>query len=246
MEIELGPCAQFSVYHLMELDSGEERLGSTAPGVGLERPGKLIRASVAMIGKGKRLPSDDAFKATVTLLQDTYSPQPSPPIPKKTMVEKRQTRPKTLSDITRILRSKNAGPFEITLDAMFHSEEAYYAIKKSDLLSPGNVAKALGIAEEDIIWSGFFDPALAFKVTIPRKRGGMRAAAGSFMENDVHGSQQHVGFANIKLPSALGGVSGYELVGLGRWPWAVGAVGTFFGAGGFGIWKYLSSRHRQG
>ena len=50
---------------------------------------------------------------------------------------------------------------------------------------------------------GFYDPAKAFKVTIPRVRSSIKKAAGGFMENDVHGSQEHVGLATLKLPQVL-------------------------------------------
>lgn len=87
------------------------------------------------------------------------------------------------------------------MDVIFESESIFRAIRESELLSPINVAEALGISESDIVWAGFFEPALAFKVTIPRFRGGKKASAGSFMENDIHGSQQHLGLSVLKLPS---------------------------------------------
>ena len=86
------------------------------------------------------------------------------------------------------------------MDVVFKSKATYHWVKESNFLTPENVARSLGIAKEDIVWMGFFEPALAFKVTIPRFRAGKRVAAGGFMENDVHGSQQHIGLANLKLP----------------------------------------------
>jgi hypothetical protein len=66
--------------------------------------------------------------------------------------------------------------------------------------------------EEEIIWCGFFDQAMAFKATIPRKRmveskgkDGKRSSAlesvvsGGYMETDVHASQQYVGLLNLIL-----------------------------------------------
>ncbi|TEA18741.1 hypothetical protein C8034_v011959 [Colletotrichum sidae] len=184
LEIETGPCAQFSVYHLMDLAPGEERLSS-----------KLLRSTISVIGRGQ------------SSGERTEMPIREPPIPnekatRKTPSLRDQGSPKreTLSDIARVLRSKNAGPYEITIDAIFDSEETYNSVKRSGLLTATRVAEALKISEQDIVWAGFFDPALAFKVTIPRFRGGKRAAAGSFMENDIHGSQQHLGLALLKLP----------------------------------------------
>ena len=45
----------------------------------------------------------------------------------------------------------------------------------------------------------FCDAALAFKATFARKRNGKPAAAGGFMENDVHASQHHVPLLTMEL-----------------------------------------------
>ncbi|RBA20855.1 hypothetical protein FPRO05_08302 [Fusarium proliferatum] len=203
MEIELGPCAEFSLYHLMDLEPGEERLALGGDGSVLE--GSLLRGVVSRIGKGFMNGATGTNGHNTVSEVDSKPPQrtsispqlsPSPP---NQAIQK----PETLSDLCRIVRSKNAGPYEITIDAMFASEEAYEAVKSSDLLSPSNVAKAIGISEEDIIWIGFFDPAISFKVTIPRIRSGKKKSAGGFMENDIHGSQEHMGLASLKLPEGF-------------------------------------------
>ncbi|KAI1064051.1 hypothetical protein LB506_005455 [Fusarium annulatum] len=203
MEIELGPCAEFSLYHLMDLEPGEERLALGGDGSVLE--GSLLRGVVSRIGKGFMNGANGTNGHNTVSEVDSKPPQrtstspqlsPSPP---NQAIEK----PETLSDLCRIVRSKNAGPYEITIDAMFASNEAYEAVKSSALLSPSNVAKAIGISEEDIIWIGFFDPAISFKVTIPRIRSGKKKSAGGFMENDIHGSQEHMGLASLKLPEGF-------------------------------------------
>lgn len=203
MEIELGPCAEFSLYHLMDLEPGEERLALGADGCVLEGP--LLRGRVSQIGKGA-INGANGSNGHITVPEvDSKPPQrtgaspQSSPSPPNQAIQK----PETLSDLCRIVRSKNAGPYEITIDAMFASTEAYEAIKSSDLLSASNVAKAIGISEQDIIWIGFFDPAISFKVTIPRIRSGKKKSAGGFMENDIHGSQEHMGLASLKLPEGF-------------------------------------------
>ncbi|QKD49366.1 uncharacterized protein FOBCDRAFT_236791 [Fusarium oxysporum Fo47] len=200
MELELGPCAEFSLYHLMDLVPGEERLALGGDGSVLE--GSLLRGTVSRIGKGVingtnghiAVPEVDNKPPQ----RASASPQRSPSPPNQAIQKS-----ETLSDLCRIVRSKNAGPYEITIDAMFASKEAYEAVKSSDLLSASNVAKAIGISEEDIIWIGFFDPAISFKVTIPRVRSGKKKSAGGFMENDIHGSQEHMGLASLKLPEGF-------------------------------------------
>ncbi|KAJ3526914.1 hypothetical protein NM208_g10960 [Fusarium decemcellulare] len=200
MEIEMGPCAEFSLYHLMDLEPGEESLGGKSGSL----QGPLLRGSVGNIGTGSPLTSDSDFIASVARKRDLL-PKPASKEngkPKGTAAKKPVTKPTTLADLCRIVRSKNAGPYEITLDAIFSSEADYRAMKSSGLLSPTNVANALGLPKEDIIWMGFFDPAMAFKVTIPRIRSGKKKSAGGFMESDIHGSQEHLGLANLKLANA--------------------------------------------
>lgn len=204
MDLEMGPCAKFSLYHLMELEAGEERLAPMGKKSTDSKAGQLLHASIATIGKAQPLVSDSGFRAEIALRQDAF---PLPPPDKATSVQqdpkaKYLTPPKTLSDISEVLRSKNAGPYEITIDVMFHTELHYLSVKKSNFLSRENVARALGVSEDDIVWMGFYEPALAFKVTIPRFRGGKKSSAGSFMENDIHGSQQHLGISSLELPGA--------------------------------------------
>ncbi|KAK6825001.1 hypothetical protein PG987_012495 [Apiospora arundinis] len=180
VEVELGPCAKFSIYHLMDLKEGEKHL---------------------------YIPEKEQGESAAKTEVSGHTPQRSRKAATRTKAPPRHplgTLPSTvLGDIARVLRSKNSGPYEITLDAMFESEATYQAIKQSGLLSEASVAAALGVSREHIVWCGFFDPARAFKVTIPRIRGGKLVPAGGFMEDDVHGSQQHLELFNMKLPDEL-------------------------------------------
>ncbi|KIL83736.1 hypothetical protein FAVG1_13012 [Fusarium avenaceum] len=200
MEIELGPCAEFSLYHLMDLEPNEQRL--TVNGSDGTLVGSLLRGQISTIGRGPPIQTRGDYVAPQT---DNKSAQQTPKrdqhFDKDTLSQPVQ-KPQTLSDLCHIIRSKNAGPYEITIDAMFSSEAEYQEVKASGFLSPRNVADALGILEGDIIWIGFFDPAISFKVTIPRVRSGRQKSAGGFMENDIHGSQEHMGLASLKLPGA--------------------------------------------
>ncbi|KAF6826683.1 caib baif family enzyme [Colletotrichum plurivorum] len=190
LEIEMGPCASFSIYHLMNLERGEERLESRS---------KLIRATTAIIGRGHRAPIRGLrpFPASWMKVKPLSEKKDAKPHPEKDA--EFLSPANTLSDIATVLRSKNAGPYEITIDVIFESKATFRDVKESKLLSREKIAKALEIAENDIVWMGFFEPALAFKVTIPRVRGGKKAAAGGFIENDIHGSQQHLGLATLPL-----------------------------------------------
>lgn len=201
MEIEAGPCAEFSVYHLLELRPGEERLVlEDTP----EIAGSLqLRRTVRVLGRGRPTNNDNAFQKSIAHLRDTLQPPTTSSQPQSPSGISSASLPANLSDLCGVFRSKNAGPFEITIDAIFLTSEFYKAVKESNLLTPDNVARALGVPKQDIIWMGFYDPATAFKVTIPRVRSGTKKSAGGFMENDVHGSQEHVGLAMLELPRDL-------------------------------------------
>jgi hypothetical protein len=199
MEVEMGPCAEFSLYHLMDLEPDEQRLFTADIGKPQTLEGPLLRGTVSRIGKGSwNLRKNKPLEKVPNIEPHSQGADHNAPTPDQPARD-----PETLSDLCRILRSKNAGPYEITIDAMFSSKTNYDAIKASGILSSINVAKAIGINEHDIVWIGFFDPAMSFKVTIPRIRMGVKKSAGGFMENDIHGSQEHNGLANMKLPRNL-------------------------------------------
>lgn len=191
MESELGPCAQFSIYHLMELEEGEERLnlGATSNG--------LYRQKVSVIGKGG--PAESHPRSPLTVQPKAKLPSVQNP-PKK---PEYPASPKTLGDIARVLRSKNAGPWEITFDVIFGSEPVFQLVKTTGFLDAAAIGKLTGIREEEVIWNGFFDQALAYKATVPRLYKGKPSPNGGFMENDVHGSQKYIGLLNLPLPKEL-------------------------------------------
>jgi len=101
-----------------------------------------------------------------------------------------------LHSIAAIVRSKNAGPYRITLDVLFTDKSVYEAVRDSGAISPENVAKAYGIDTSRI--SSFFniDQAQAIKVTIVRPR-----AQGAAGDGDMYGCQHHVPLMNIPIPA---------------------------------------------
>ncbi|KAI0376806.1 hypothetical protein F5Y04DRAFT_265786 [Hypomontagnella monticulosa] len=212
--IELGPCSRFSMYHLMELKDSERGLsmdnniaipttnGVNGNGIHKQRKG-LFTQSVSLIGKGERPSARPSFLTTNGHVNGVKSNGANGTTASNGLKPDGLTRPRTLGDLANVVRSKNAGPYEITFDLIFESREAYLKVKESGLLTKKTIARAYSLAESDILWCGYFDPAQAFKATIPRIRAGRRRAGGGFMENDVHGSQQHLALVNIKLPDEL-------------------------------------------
>lgn len=93
---------------------------------------------------------------------------------------------KRLYECAKVLRSKNSGPFEITLDCLFDDEEIYRKIKESGVINRALVAELYHIPENLITNIVFFDPALGFKITFAR-----RVSSGTSFDRDVYGAQQH-------------------------------------------------------
>ncbi|OTB15188.1 hypothetical protein K445DRAFT_75242 [Daldinia sp. EC12] len=210
--MEVGPCSRFTMYHLMDLEEGEEGLlledsSSThingVNGNGIRKQRKpLFTQSVSLIGKGDR-PSSNAPLSFADLPTNGIKQNGVKGIADVKAVNGFASKPTKLGDLAQVVRSKNSGPYEITFDLIFASRDTYLKVKDSGLLSVKTVADAYKLPESDILWCGFFDPAQAFKATIPRIRAGKRMPGGGFMENDVHGSQQHLPLVNLKLPEEL-------------------------------------------
>ena len=93
---------------------------------------------------------------------------------------------KTLYDIAKVVRSKNAGPFSITLDVLFDSPEIYHKIKEQNLINRPLIAKLYQIPEQSITDLVYFDQAYGIKVTYNR-----RISSGTVGDRDVYGAQQH-------------------------------------------------------
>lgn len=99
---------------------------------------------------------------------------------------------KSIVDVTDIIRSKNSGPYELTLDMMFKTRADYEDAVKRDLINAPTICRLYRIKPEDIIEIVHFDPANAIKVTIKRP-----IASGDLGETDVYGAQQHAPLLDI-------------------------------------------------
>ncbi len=91
-----------------------------------------------------------------------------------------------LTDITDIIRSKNSGPYELTMDIMFKDFEWFEKVCAANVINPETVCRLYRIKPEDIINIVAFKPAKAIKITIRRP-----LCSGDLGETDVYGAQQH-------------------------------------------------------
>ncbi|MFX3636731.1 MAG: DUF4387 domain-containing protein [Candidatus Pristimantibacillus sp.] len=99
-----------------------------------------------------------------------------------------------LGQLAKVLRSKNSGPFELTLDVLFDSEELYYKVKKSGQISKQTICELYQVTEEQIHHLVFFDQALGFKITISRD-----ISSGTVGDRDVYGAQQHAPLMQLSI-----------------------------------------------
>ena len=100
-----------------------------------------------------------------------------------------------LRDLTKVLRSKNAGPFVVTFDLLFRNREDMDMVVKANVLTLDRLSKLLKCADHEITVH-VYPPANAIKITIPR-----RHSSGSFDDSDVFGCQQHAGLMELDVPA---------------------------------------------
>ena len=99
----------------------------------------------------------------------------------------------TLAELAALIRSKNAGPFELTFDVMFDDDRTYDAVARAGILSAAFFSSTYGCAPEDV--QVFHCPrARAIKVTIPRPN-----VQGTFGDADLHGGQQYAPLLDLRL-----------------------------------------------
>lgn len=102
-----------------------------------------------------------------------------------------------LRDIAAACKSKNAGPFELTLDIMFADEATFLRVRRSRCLTPEIIGRLYGVAAEAVLFTEYA-PAFAYKATIRR-----RIASGDIGDTDVYGAQQHAPLLDIELPASV-------------------------------------------
>jgi hypothetical protein len=73
-----------------------------------------------------------------------------------------------LYDCAEIIRSKNAGPFTVTIDLFFADEERFQLARSSRLLTRSGVADAYGVEERHVKGVWWEDRILAAKVSLTR------------------------------------------------------------------------------
>lgn len=100
-----------------------------------------------------------------------------------------------LYDMAHVLRSKNSGPFAVTLDILFDKKEDYERVKASGRITPESIAALYRLKRSDITDFACYDAALGIKITYLRP-----VASGTAGDRDVYGAQQAAPLMDIDIP----------------------------------------------
>ncbi|MCL2557241.1 MAG: DUF4387 domain-containing protein [Treponema sp.] len=99
-----------------------------------------------------------------------------------------------LTELAGVIRSKNSGPYELTLDIIFNERSVYETVKERGYFSEKLICDLYGITPEKVITIVCFDPAKAIKATIERP-----LCSGDLGETDVYGAQQHAPLLSLEF-----------------------------------------------
>jgi Domain of unknown function (DUF4387) len=101
----------------------------------------------------------------------------------------------TIGQLAEEVRSKNAGPFWMTLDIFLRSDEDYEFLIASGELSKERIGRLYEV-DPDTVQIFALPRIRAIKISFPRS-----VSAGSFEDRDQHAGQQHVPLSRAVLPA---------------------------------------------
>ena len=99
-----------------------------------------------------------------------------------------------LRELASVIRSKNSGPYELTLDVLFKDDESFRKVADSGLIDKALIASLYHTSEKNVLSIISFPAARAIKATIVRP-----LPSGALGERDVYGAQQHAPLMNLIL-----------------------------------------------
>jgi hypothetical protein len=99
-----------------------------------------------------------------------------------------------IRDLAKACKSKNAGPFELTVDLIFGDRETFEKVRASGVITRALFAKLYHIPESSVLLTEY-PPAFAYKATFER-----RIPSGAIGDTDVYGAQQHAPLLDVEIP----------------------------------------------
>jgi hypothetical protein len=99
----------------------------------------------------------------------------------------------TLGDTAKYVRSKNAGPFWMTIDIFCETTDSYTLIRNSKTIGPAAIARIFKANPEEVrVFE--LDDLKVIKISLPRPW-----PQGSRHERDMHSGQQYVQLLDLPL-----------------------------------------------
>ena len=98
-----------------------------------------------------------------------------------------------LEDVCHQIRSKNAGPFWISVDLFFRDRAAFDRYASVKELQPENLGPLFGVRPDQVGCYPVPDLAV-LKISYPR-----RDPQGGMIERDLHGGQQYIRIVDVEL-----------------------------------------------
>ncbi|KAA1422987.1 DUF4387 domain-containing protein [Mumia zhuanghuii] len=100
-----------------------------------------------------------------------------------------------LGDLAQEVRSKNAGPFWVTMELFMRDEASYALAADAAYVNEDVVAELYGVAADQV--QLFRIPSLnVVKISYPRP-----ISQGSLRDRDMHAGQHHVPLALVRVPA---------------------------------------------
>jgi hypothetical protein len=105
----------------------------------------------------------------------------------------------TLAELAHEVRSKNAGPFWVTMELFMRDAEGYRIAADAAFLNERLIAQLYRVDESTV--QLFRIPSLnVVKISFPRP-----VIQGSLRDRDMHAGQHHVPLALLRVPAAVAG-----------------------------------------
>ena len=100
---------------------------------------------------------------------------------------------RTIGDVADLVRSKNAGPFWLTLDIFCNTDADYECIANPDVITAERISDLYRVAADTV--RVFRLPTLrVVKISLPRP-----TVQGGVHDRDMHSGQQHVPLQQLSL-----------------------------------------------
>ena len=99
-----------------------------------------------------------------------------------------------LWQVTKLIRSKNSGPFELTFDVIFKDRATYEKVRDARVINAEWFARTYQLKPAVVVIINY-DAASAIKITIPRP-----TISGDIDDTDVFGGQQYGPLVELEVP----------------------------------------------